>query len=204
MACAFPNCNRVISHRESGLCKAHRKQQRKGTPLKPLGWRRGANEAVRDGDRCWLILTDIQGSEVARTCIDGTDLAEASGHRWSLRDKSSTYVVSNTAPEKYLHRFLAKPGAGLEVDHWDGNRLNNCRTNLKVVCPQMNRQNIKKGERRGVYSCQRADGTRRWWGQVNSGGKTYYTVSFEDAEGAQEAVKKLRAALLGHVNEDRH
>ena len=206
--CSFANCDSPMNHRASGLCGAHRTQQRKDTPLKPLGWRRGPNEVVEDGEKCWLILTDIRGEEVGRTCIDRADLGAVSAHRWSgwsqKKKGGKLYVTSNTAKGKYLHRFLMQPGKGLEVDHWDGDPLNNCRVNLKIVSRRENSQNVKKKGTRGVYFCPRKKGPGRWTTRVGTGGKTYSAGLFDTEEEAIEAVKKLRAELLTHVNEDRH
>jgi hypothetical protein len=156
------------------------------------------------GEKAWLILTDMTGKETARTCVDVSDLLAVRAHRWSLRDQSSEYVTSNSAPGRYLHRFLLDPEDGEEVDHWDGDTLNNCRVNLKVVGKEGNRQNIRRGEMRGVYCQARKKGQDKWRGQVGSGGKTHYTVLCATPEEAVAAVRSLRSRLLAHVNEDRH
>lgn len=41
----------------------------------------------------------------------------------------------------YMHRYLLKVPDGQQVDHIDGNRLNNVRSNLRIVTPHQNRLN---------------------------------------------------------------
>jgi hypothetical protein len=53
--CGFPGCGRA---RESArLCGSHRRQERKGGPLKPLDWRRATPQKFLQlferGDGCW-------------------------------------------------------------------------------------------------------------------------------------------------------
>jgi hypothetical protein len=43
----------------------------------------------------------------------------------------------------YLHEFLlGKAGEGLEWDHVDQNKLNNCRDNIRIATYHINRQNV--------------------------------------------------------------
>jgi hypothetical protein len=198
--CSFEGCGR--KHQARGFCPAHWKQWKKGTPLRPLGWRLGPNEVVEDGERCWLILTDIQGHEVARTCIDREDLEEVAAHRWKLNDRKTKYVVTLTSREKYLHRFLMQPDPKQEVDHWDRDGLNNCRANLKAVQPCLNKQNVSSLNDlpRGVsYRADRAN-TKPWVARVVTGGKTYREHHATQGE-AEAAARRLRALHLTHSNE---
>lgn len=42
-----------------------------------------------------------------------------------------------------LHRQITNAPQGLDVDHWDGNGLNNCRSNLRVSTRTQNNANRK-------------------------------------------------------------
>ncbi|MEU3285558.1 endonuclease VII domain-containing protein [Streptomyces longwoodensis] len=46
--CAFDGCGPIAGRPRRGLCQAHYEQQRKGLPLAPVRWRRGA----KDGATC--------------------------------------------------------------------------------------------------------------------------------------------------------
>ena len=42
-----------------------------------------------------------------------------------------------------LHRQITNAPQGLDVDHWDGNGLNNCRSNLRISTRSQNNANRK-------------------------------------------------------------
>lgn len=42
-----------------------------------------------------------------------------------------------------LHRFLMDAPEGMDVDHIDHDGLHNCRSNLRVVEPDENKQNVR-------------------------------------------------------------
>lgn len=81
--------------------------------------------------------------------------------------------------ERMLNRALAD---GEEVDHVDGNGLNNCRSNLRLVSRSKNMQNQQKSKRtltskyKGVYL--RSDG-KKWCAQIKINGKTVYLGNFD-------------------------
>lgn len=199
LPCSFPDCNKQRAGKKD-FCKGHQKQVRKGQPLRPFYWRRGPNKVHIEGDFAWLILTDMKGVETARTVIDMADLGRVQEHRWSLHDKRKSYVSAISAGEHYLHRFLLQPPDEMDVDHWDGNPLNNRRSNLHLVTQKLNRQNINRRDYpRGVYDRTGPRGPS-WVVQVR--GK--YGGRFHSLEEAVEKAKAMRADLLENVNEERH
>lgn len=63
------------------------------------------------------------------------------GHRWSVDSKGygRTYGrVNYKTWAQALHRFLLDPPADMEIDHINGNRLDNRRENLRIVTRQEN------------------------------------------------------------------
>jgi hypothetical protein len=99
-----------------------------------------------------------------------------------------------TRSEKYLHRVILAAPEGFEVDHIDGNRLNNTRANLRVVPHKANMRNML-GKKRGVY----AEGARFRsaitvdYRQIHLG--TYDTR--EEAHAAYAAAKKRYHPEIG-------
>ena len=57
--------------------------------------------------------------------VDDEDYEELSKFRWRLADK---YVRRNIG-DKLIHRIIMNSPKGLEIDHIDGNRLNNQKSN---------------------------------------------------------------------------
>jgi len=167
--CSFPGCSKVALA-TFPLCKAHQKQKRKGTPLRPLGWRRGPNTVRVEGDTAYLALTDMQGEIQAEALIDVEDIEKVRTRRWGLQGKKRKYVRSQRPVGIYLHCFLMPtPPAGFELDHIDGDPLNNRKGNLRLVTRAQNSQNVVRSEVRNVFFLK--DGRRKpWFAKVKKAG----------------------------------
>jgi len=85
--------------------------------------------------------------------VDEGDLKRLAAHKWYAAF-NGTHWYARTAINRtkvYMHRFLMNPGDGYQVDHIDGNTLNNCRNNLRVCTNHQNRMNQKKRPGRSKY-----------------------------------------------------
>lgn len=82
--------------------------------------------------------------------IDKADFDYINKFNWSLSSKG--YVVT-IVKNKYtrMHRLILKAPSKLEVDHIDGNKLNNSRTNLRLATHSQNAMNRKKINSRSGY-----------------------------------------------------
>jgi hypothetical protein len=100
-----------------------------------------------------------------------------------------------------MHRVIMNPPAHLEVDHINGNKLDNRRANLRVVSHAVNeRSKPKRSDNtsgfKGVTWCK----TRRaWYARAMFYRRTYFFGQFTTAEEAAEAhvagVARLKATL---------
>lgn len=117
-------------------------------------------------------------------------------HRWYL---DATGYARGGRSDVRLHRAVLglTPGDGLVVDHWSGDKLDNRRSNLRVVTQAANCQNVvtSKGEMRGVYFNRER---RKFYGQVKHAGKRHSTGYVGSAEEAQALVRELRRRILPH------
>ena len=124
---------------------------------------------------------------------------EISGHRWRLC--GSGYVQGapiGGGPQTMLHRLILDAPSGVEVDHWDGDPLNNRRANIRPVSRKQNRENQRVNARntsgyRGVYWNKAAG---KWQAYIGHNGKSTNLGIFDDVEAAAEAASAAREELF--------
>lgn len=132
--------------------------------------------------------------------------------RWGL-----AYVRRNSGNgrpyhgSRFLHRFILNGPVGMEIDHADGNPLNNRRSNLRLVTHQQNGQNVRPRRNntsgfRGMYWHKE---NRLWCGRVrgiDANGKdvSLWHCYFTDLHEAARETQAARLRLLPFSNEVRH
>lgn len=102
-----------------------------------------------------------------------------------------------------MHREIMKPDKDLQVDHIDGNGLNNQKSNLRICTYQQNTMNRRKnnGDHRykGVYFNSRH--TNNLWQMVirvtKNGERIKYTKSFSTEREAVLAYNQKAIELFG-------
>lgn len=129
--------------------------------------------------------------------IDACDVELAKQHRWTIID---SYIYS-TRPRIALsrHLFGLARSNKLQVDHIDGNRLNNKRNNLRIVTNQQNCMN--RGMRNNNYSGLRGvDYDRKgccWRSRYTYQGVTYFLGNFDSAEDAHRKYIESTREVFG-------
>lgn len=98
-----------------------------------------------------------------------------------------------------LHRFLLAPVPGQEVDHRNGDKLDNRRANLRFCTRGENATNLAKRQRttsrfKGV-SWHKAAG--KWAASIAAGGQKFYLGLFVDEGDAHRAYLAAAAYLHG-------
>jgi hypothetical protein len=99
------------------------------------------------------------------------------------------------------------PGAGLHIDHRDGDRANNRIENLRLATKGENGRNLRganANSRSGVRGVRWHAGARAWKGEVTLNGRSYHIGYFDSLEEAKEVAELTRAVLYrkfaGHDN----
>jgi hypothetical protein len=140
--------------------------------------------------------------------VDDADLeAVKEAGPWHLEkkpNKYSAYVlrhirVNGRDSTQYLHRFLLNAPKGLQVDHIDGNGLNNSRENLRLCS---NAENVwNKGAPKNNTSGEKGvcwfPLYGKWLARVGFKGKRVFVGYFENKDDAIAAVREARKALHG-------
>lgn len=76
--------------------------------------------------------------------IDSTSLPDLTPHKWTVFQPSRSktpYAIMREAPSTLMHRFLKLPPAGREIDHLNGNGLDNRLKNLRICTHKDNMRN---------------------------------------------------------------
>lgn len=118
--------------------------------------------------------------------VDDEDYPELNKYKWfynngyAARRNGGTRFITKT---QYMHRFITTAPNGMEVDHINGNKLDNRKDNLRICSKSENQYNRNKN--RGKYSSKYKgvswrSKTQRWIVTFKSKGKTVYLGSFKN------------------------
>lgn len=88
-----------------------------------------------------------------------------------------------------LHRYIMNPPKGLQVDHINRDKLDNRKSNLRIVTHQENHFNMplnrnNKSGHKGVHFNRECN---KWCCQLTINGKCVYSALYEDID---DAIKK--------------
>jgi hypothetical protein len=125
--------------------------------------------------------------------VDDVDLVWLQQWTWTaMAHDNTTYVVryekvDGVRRAVYLHRQLMAAPSGVEVDHRNGNGLDNRRSNLRMATRSQQSANSKpQGDRqfKGVYWHK---SRREWRGQIKIGGRSKSLGTFATPDAAARA-----------------
>ncbi len=85
--------------------------------------------------------------------------------RWNWRLANGYAIRASRGRTVFMHKLIMDPPNGMVVDHIDGNKVNNCRFNLRVCTPLQNARNRRKSrctpsQFKGVYYAKRL---KKWY-----------------------------------------
>ena len=163
-----------------------------------------AKKAIRpiriEGNIAYVPLT--QGYEAV---IDAADVPLVDGVNWCAAvDNKNVYAVRsvrNQGKQRQvrMHRVISSAPDDLDVDHRDGNGLNNRRETLRAATQSQNAQNqrISAANTSGVKGVYWNAVDRKWMARVAEGKKRHFVGLFDSLEDAAAAVAKKRTELHG-------
>lgn len=105
-------------------------------------------------------MIELQLTQGKIALIDDEDYARVSQYKWCVFKAHNTFYAHRYVnrdgyyTNQLMHTLILNPRAGLQVDHIDGNGLNNQKSNLRAVTVRENAQNrhmIKSSRFPGVH-----------------------------------------------------
>lgn len=133
------------------------------------------------GFAIWRSIPLTQGKV---TWVDQADYEMLSQFQWHAQRRRQAFyaVISANQRTRLMHRFLLLPDPEQDVDHVNGDGLDNRRRNLRVCTTRENQRNAHKPRggtswHKGVSWHKRG---QRWQSQIQDCGKIYYLGWFRD------------------------
>lgn len=140
--------------------------------------------------------------------VDDADLHMVDGSSWLVDREGYVLRGGRAGQATLIHRVIFGLAVGdpRQVDHIDGDPLNNQRSNLRIVTPAQQMQNKKSY--RGSTSAHRGVSwntkLQKWVAQIQANGKNKHLGCFLSEEDAARCAREARERLMTHNVEARH
>jgi hypothetical protein len=156
-------------------------------------------------------MREIKLSQDKVALVDNEDYEWLSQWKWSaFQNRSGYYAVRNERVKEMggikrsrklilMHREILQAKDDMDVDHWDGNGLNNQRYNLRE-CPHadnMKNQKVNSVNKTGYKGVYWNKKNRKYVANIGVGGTCVYLGSFETAEDAALAYNQRAVEVYG-------
>ena len=150
------------------------------------------------GDHAKVPLHSRSGELLGWAEIDIDDVNKVEGVSWFISEGYAK-TSGRRGSRGYMHRWILFGGgcATKEIDHKDGNRLNNRRANLRECSRAENNQNlpVNCGNTSGTAGVSLCKKTGRWAAYINVRGKRVWLGRFSTRESAFSAREAAKAQL---------
>lgn len=133
--------------------------------------------------------------------IDTDDVDRVRGIRWTaVKSGRRVYACSNTTVYKgMLHRLIANAPDGVDVDHWDGDGLNDRQSNLRIATRSQNMVNVplRTNNQSGYVGVSWHRDARKWRSAIKHDDRQIHLGLFASKEEAARAYDVKAWELFG-------
>ena len=193
--CSIEGCNKP--HKAKGLCAQHYNHELYKKKTGKENTREKHNRYKIVDNVAYLELVDCKDKTVAITKIDLDDLDKVIQSRWRL-NHNKHYVVGNKSKNSkkhiYLHRFIMNVDDNLEIDHIDGNGLNNCKQNLRICTSQQNKFNKRFRNDNNTVGVTYCTNINKWRARISLNQKSNNLIDKSKFFSSKEEALKQRIA----------
>lgn len=188
--CCVDGCE--IQARCKGFCAKHYSEQVRQGKIKQK--KRVPSEILIDKENevAFIITLNKDGDEKLKFIIDIDDVDKVKEYRWYVSGTRHKYCTAKRKNKIILHRLIMgvtdKDPKEVQVDHINGNTLDNRKCNLRIVNPHQNSMNKNKNNygnnsHNGVHYLKR---NKKWRAYITFNGEWIHLGLFETEE---EAIK---------------
>lgn len=140
------------------------------------------------------------------TLVDDDVFEWASKFNWHAGKRKNTTYAIRTIKRKgktfkiLLHREILQAPKDLQVDHRDGEGLNNLRENLRLATSAQNKYNMhnrRKGKTSRFKGVMRHHTAPKWMARIQTAGSVKYLGLFESEEDAARVYDQAARQYFG-------
>jgi hypothetical protein len=133
--------------------------------------------------------------------IDEGDLARVGEHTWYVvrrRAADGCYATAKIGGKNvYLHRFIMDAKSGEQIDHINGDGLDNSRSNLRVATKSQNSVNRKYANKNGYRGVHALPHGTKWRAVLTADGKRIQGTPRHEKEAAARDYDALASEHFG-------
>lgn len=122
--------------------------------------------------------------------VDDEDYTLVTQHQWRHLNRGSGYAIAKASGKPiYMHRLVTHAPQGMEVDHINGNGLDNQKSNLRVCAQAENLKHQRRARNNtSGYKGVTWDASQgKWFVEIMSDRRRYYIGRFTSVTDAARA-----------------
>lgn len=132
--------------------------------------------------------------------VDDEDFDWLNQYYWHVdKEKTVASHMGITGKRFLIHRLIMNAPDDMEVDHIDGNRLNNQKSNLRLATSSQNKINRgpRKDNKSGYKGVSWHKQQNKWTARIKANGKYQYLGLYKNIEKAVEAYNQAALKFQG-------
>lgn len=198
--CIIENCKNTNIVAKGLCCKHYKQQYRKGYIAKRTIYDK--NEFIFKDDICIIKCFDRKGNIIAESIIDKEDYEKVKDKKWSYLKIG---YVQCSVENLFLHRLIMEDKLNNPkdtVDHINRNKLDNRKSNLRILTKQQNllnkglQSNNTSGVR-GIRVRELKNGEVSYEARISLNGEDKYLGRYKTIEEAETVRKQAEKEIFG-------
>ena len=192
--CICRSTNKVCNSSIGLLCGKHYLQYKRYGKIQNRT-KSDSNEIILKEDYAIIILYNNKSEPVAETLIDIEDIDKIKNSKW-CKDKNNYVKNSN---QEYLHRVIMEE-SNLFIDHINGNKLDNRKSNLRVCCNADNLKNrvkLPSNNTSGILGVRYREDRNKWYAEIQYNKQKINLGSYTEKDDAIKARLEAEIKYFG-------